>query len=532
MASFVRYPWSDATDRERPRAHEVNEAMRAATEQREPVKFEAGQVVRTRPMRVAGSDVDIWIVAGGPADGYIGYPSYAMSEPSLRRTIVEENNPRLLSPAPCRGDTWSNGESVATIYEPYSINGGRLGIRTTGEPFVGNVVAVARKLWEGGYRRVDRVSISKQIEGPARVRSVYMDGKTFPLNCTDVDGAPSYLTLDDLKACVPTHEEQTRSFSAHQRMLDDADIEMMRVVCGSEAAEKLRAAQDRRREMIEAAVKTAIVNGMSVADVAIEIQRIVHDDETDAQLRARLKARFAQSRIDATTPQSAIDGYTWTPVVDDRTRHMMQRTVDSARVDRAIGDDLSDLAEVRGVPVLRAGMVVRAEDTASGERSFGVVVEADGPRVFVRWSGESIPVMCHRENPTEARAIGRWRIVTPDVRPLASLANAVAAVFARPDLTTSRRYIDQAIARLRGEPFAAAVAAALVAAGDAPLSPHQIAALVRGARAHEARRSEVAPARRTLTDGQLRECFTAGMRASGGEWYVRLSHVYERARTA
>jgi hypothetical protein len=494
---------------------EFRERMRRSG-QREPVKFEAGQVVRATyehgPDFVGVLSSHRVVTYHGPAWHFDGEDQAGF-----------EGRMEILSHAPRTGDTWSNGESVVFIH-----GGDRMCIVGDRDPFLGDVVAVARKLWEGGYRRVE----ATEARGPARVKAVHVNGKTMPLNVSDISALPSYLTLDDLKSLVPTHEEQMRSTDAYQRTLDDAAVQMTRLIGGGEEAEKLRAAQDRRREMIEAAVKTAIVNGMSVADVAIEIQRIVHDDETDAQLRARLKARFAQSRIDATTPERALDGYTWTPVVDDRTRHMMQRTVDSTRVDRATGDDLSDLAEVRGVPVLRAGMVVRAEDTASGERSFGVVVEADGPRVFVRWSGESIPVMCHRENPTEARAIGCWRIVTPDVRPLASLANAVAAVFARPDIATSRRFIDQAIARLRGEPFAAAVAAALVAAGDAPLSPHQIAALVRGARAHEARRSEVAPARRTLTDGQLRECFTAGMRASGGEWYVRLSHVYERARTA
>jgi hypothetical protein len=502
---------------------EFRERMRRSG-QREPVKFEAGQVVRATyehgPDFVGVLSSHRVVTYHGPAWHFDGEDQAGF-----------EGRMEILSHAPRAGDTWSNGESVVFIH-----GGDRMCIVGDRDPFLGDVVAVARKLWEGGYRRANPQA-SKAIDDSMRCslrrsteehidRSDTLTTRTLPF----------YLTLDDLKSLVPTHEEQMRSTDAYQRTLDDAAVQMTRLIGGGEEAEKLRAAQERRREMFEAAVKTAIVSGMSVADLATEIQRIARESSKPiASWCADGAKKWMDRGVLKQPPQSALDGCTWTPALDDHVRSNPCKCEPGARslcVLCATGDDLRNLAELYGVPVLRAGVVVRAEDTASGERSFGVVVEADGPRVFVRWSGESIPVMCHRENPTEARAIGRWRIVTPDVRPLASLANAVAAVFARPDIATSRRFIDLAVRGLRGEPFAAAVAAALVAAGDAPLSPHQIAALVRGARAHEARRSEVAPARRTLTPEQLSECFTAGMRASQGEWFVRLSHVYERARTA
>lgn len=501
--------------------------------QREPVKFEAGQVVQTRPMRSGGASVDVWIIAGGPADGYIGYPSYAMNEPALRRTLTDENAPMLLSPAPRRGDTWSNGESVAHI-ELCAHGDTSLRIVSDGEPFVGDVVAVARRLWDGGYRRVE----ATEARGPARVKAVHVNGKTMPLPAFTQERlsgdaltlfARAHFGLERL----PSESDDTLRERMQGGLLPGiAPIATALVAqrASFAAVQQMNEARERQVAFDDACRRVAWDFGVSSADADVAIRRLcaslpwsseqvfaaisAHDDVIWHELRKHF------NRVGSKQPPQHVD-----------CRIRCTDLLDSTRADRATGDDLSDIAEVHGVPVLRAGMVVH-HDGRGACGAFGCITEVSAHEVRVRWPGSDDTYPYIKSTAETKLRRGTWRIVTPDLRPLASLANAVAAVFARPDLATSRRYIDQAIASLRGEPFAAAVAAALVASGDHPLSPHQIAALVRGARAHEARRSEVAPARRTLTAEQLSECFTAGMRASEGEWYARLSHVYERARTA
>lgn len=141
----------------------------------EQVNFEAGQVVKWRDASVA---------------------RYAIRsvEPDYVRCWRLDNDDRfcgfqisaygasfeLVSPAPRAGDTWTSGESVARI----EADGAQLRIVSVGEPFVGDVVAVARKLWERGYRMVDATH-GKPVVRRAEQR------------------APAYATLDDMKECVP-----------------------------------------------------------------------------------------------------------------------------------------------------------------------------------------------------------------------------------------------------------------------------------------------------------------------------------------
>lgn len=459
LSTKVRSEWIERC----AKAMDGGRASGSTEPQREPVKFEAGQVVRV-VMHDRGR------VTGDTAKVVVKTTLSTFWCADMRNLLYlhhyfvdsDCHNYALVSPAPRAGDTWSNGESVARI-ELCTRGGASLRIVSEGEPFIGDVVTVARRLWEGGYRRVDRAS-GTAAQGRAQE---YLDG-----------------LRDQVRAAFAGEPPRLGVASA-------ADVQRM--------YEALR--------------------------------------KVDEQLSARLKARFAQSRIDAMTPQSVLDGIagdcTWTPVMDDRVPHAGHMALDSTRVDRATGDDLRKLAEVHGVPELREGMaLVDARDRARPR--FGRIdgVYRDTGWVTIVWLGTNEPDPYGLDNAVDSISAGRWRIVDPDVRPLASLANAVAAIFTRPDLATSRCFIDQAIASLRGEPFAAAVAATLVAAGDRPMSPHQIAALVRGARAHESRRGEVAPARRTLTDDQMRACWSAAYEVSGGHWGNCYSVVYERARSA
>jgi hypothetical protein len=101
----------------------------------------------------------------------------------------------------------------------------------------------------------------------------------------------------------------------------------------------------------------------------------------------------------------------------------------------------------------------------------------------------------------------------------------------------SRRAVDAAVAKLRGEPFARAIQAVLVAAADlADPTRQEIDAIVAGCQAWEERRSQVAPGRRALTDAQRASCTASANDAmrKAGRPYVsnHMGDIYERARGA
>jgi hypothetical protein len=123
---------------------------------------------------------------------------------------------------------------------------------------------------------------------------------------------------------------------------------------------------------------------------------------------------------------------------------------------------------------------------------------------------------------------GRWCVVDPDVRPLASPASA--------DRAASRRYVDAAVASLRGEPFAGAIQAALVGLCErACPTAAEISACVAALRHWERRR----PAARDLSApvlDRLRGEALANLRCELGyapAWDPGLLFsAYERARGA
>lgn len=373
--------------------------------QREPVKFEAGQVVRVVMHdrgRVTGDTAKVAVKTTLSTFWCADMRNLLY----LHHYFVDSDchNYALVSPAPRAGDTWSNGESVARI-ELCTRGGASLRIVSEGEPFVGDVVAVARRLWEGGYRIAQRA-----------------------------------MSYDDVIAAQRAPVPRAGDVYEHA----DGTIVELREGNGRMYTHALRS--------------------------LVDLPLLVQADEP--AVLADLLRQWGYTKRDGA----------WH--IHEPNNQIASWCADSAKkwMDRGALKQQPQHVDCR----------IRCTDLLDSTRT------------------------------------GR----TPDVRPLASLANVVAAIFTRPDLATSRRFIDQAIASLRGEPFAAAIGAALVAAGDVPLSPHQIAAIVRGARANEQRRGEVAPARRTLTEEQFSECCVAAIAASCGEWYVRLSHVYERARTA
>lgn len=413
----------------------------------EPVKFEVGQVVRVKlPERRHATVVLITCVDIGRE------LVHGLDHASGSRAIVLFMDAslyatELLSPAPRVGDKWTNGESVARVSaDPDTA---QLCLVTEGDPFVGDVVAVARRLWEGGYRVARARSASESsadvlasmaragvkkwsdrgtlgVSNAADVRERFAAFMPRDPDLSGASGAPAYLTLDYLKALVPTHAEATA-----RRML---------------TFDEMLASDPYARALIEDAHAGDLYSRVLV--------------QADAEIK---KAILGTSE-----------------------REWQQQTAYPREVDGVFRDALPRAGEV----YQNATHTVRTRVCADGD------------------------------------------LRTPDARPFAALANAVADIFATPDLATSRRYIDMAIASVRGEPFAHAVAAVLVAASEVPLSAHTIAGIVRGARSHERRRSEVAPGRRELTDAQLSKCSAAAFYDADGCWDERLSRIYERARAA
>jgi hypothetical protein len=571
----------------------------AARPTREPLKFEAGQVVRATyehgtpytgvldGERRETYHGHAWMFCGGDQAGF-------------------EDRIEILSPAPCLGDTWSNGESVARISA--DSHTAQFRIVSEGEPFVGDVVAVARRLWEGGYRRVnpptraaheaivkaavERVvseavqkwadrgalvpaemmpkiewhdpcapaasmyettrgldeQIGRLICGPAiqagsaplpRAHDVYVNAnqaieirgderhvytavlhsKTeFPIM---LSGDPEivgrmlrehgFRRIDrgSLPDAMPSFEEMLGRDPIAQAMIEDrarwdqakreAAVEMTRIAMGNEAA-----------SLAEHVAASTLV----MSDVAAS--SFVTDRGGNGN---HLVADSMLSRVEAN------DAALWF-VVPSR------ESIERARASAPRLEFIEDNAAT-----LRAGMVVRA-GTGRVTARLGRIESMGDATIVIRWMGSSGPAGYHLPLARRALAEGRWTIVDSDVRPLAALAEAVAAVFATPNRETSRRYVDIAVRGLRGESFAAAVQAVLVAAcerrdrwSSAERSPFEISMLIAGAREHERQRGIVAPGVRSLNDAQLHAvCLAVAKCGRCVAWDIDLARIYERAR--
>jgi hypothetical protein len=435
---------------------------RKANESREPAKFEAGMVVKASGAGL--NDDTLMLVCAVYADRVLsdnltsggGRVGFYPAEFDIRIEI--------LSPAPRLGDTWSSGESVARISaDPHTA---QLRIVSEGEPFVGDVVAVARRLWEGGYRWA----------GATHGRPVAKRSELRPYR------APAYVALDDLKACVPTHGEQATPLRVRQGAPAPRDIA--------------------KGETVE-------------VEIPLVPWSAVQADPSRAYNEQVRLVNEAMSKVDLGDPT----GYRWTTALDDRVGCTRQARIDATTPQSPLDGALIDAAQLRAPHVcavaskssieLSAGMVVRHESIRAPV--FGVVLSVRYDRVSIRWTDASEIGSHETEYVRNRLSTGRWRIVDPDVRPLASLANAVAAIFAPCDRATSRRYVDIALAQLRGEPFADAIRAALVGASEQTnLTPFEIAACVAALRHWEARR----PFERDLAALQRRN----GDRTRGGPW--------------
>jgi hypothetical protein len=560
------------------RAEEFSRPPAIPEPKREPLKFEAGQVVRfdglhvphVNELVVTGVDglyVRVEGVAGVGSDKgpKIGLPL----DPWSRQA-------HLLSPAPSAGDTWSSGESVARISAAGRTEdaGAQLLIVSDGEPFVGDVVAVARKLWEGGYRMVNAPKLEQFDQFPMRAPMLSLDdlpSGIFPINL------PSHPAVEGTSRAEEAYERMRRGIQLRQARIDattpqsaldgfvvpskealcdglpcagdmyehtDGTIVEVREWRSGLRAHVLRAAvafpvlieadephvfaallrqhgytkhcgkwhvyethEDRRSMELE---KTEAIE-RSRAGAPLERVAAPTNDPDEAkraadriaeERRARLRRgiKLTQRRIDAATPQSPLDGI----VVPSK--EAIERSYTGAPSTVAFIEDAE-------LPTLRPGMVVRSVGvTPLRKRSFGTVesVNAHGDAA-VRWLGDMAPCGYSASQTLDRFWSNRWTIVTPDVRPLASLADAVAAIFAPADRATSRRYVDQAIACLRGEPFVEAIRAALVGVSErANLTPFEIAGCVAALRHWETRR----PFDRDLAALGRR----TGDRRRGGPW--------------
>lgn len=438
-------------------------ARKLRSEQCEPVKFEAGQVIGV-DIYGDGNEAPLLVCKMNAPVVTTNELRCGGVEVCLRPQEMVVS-PALLSPAPRAGDTWTSGESVARI--EVDQRGARFRIISEGDPFVGDVVAVARRLWEGGYRRVKRTQAGGVEAWEANVAK-----EKARAGRTKYEG-PQSATL--LPGITPIE----RTPDGGQRVTRN----------------DLPHAGEYWKNATTMIVLRECLEGLHTCVIASEerwpMQHIGNAEQTAEFLRENGYRKVGQ-------------------VPTDCEREQIRRETDSSCV-----------------PALSAGMLVRR----SVENLIGLVTSLGHDPVIVKWHGDDKVTRYDLSTVRAYITSGHWHIVTPDVAPLASLARAVAAIFERADLATSRRHIDTAIATLRGEPFARAIAAALVAASDHALAPFQIAALVRGARAYERRRSEVAPGIRSLTAGQFDACWAAAHYESESQWSRRLSEVYERARS-
>lgn len=552
-------------------------ARKLRSEQCEPVKFEAGQVIGV-DIYGDGNEAPLLVCKMNAPVVTTNELRCGGVEVCLRPQEMVVS-PALLSPAPRAGDTWTSGESVARI-ELCAHGDTSLRIISEGEPFVGDVVAVARRLWEGGFRKVEirhrsaAQSSADVIESmKARAECAKHEGQQSvallpgitPIERTpdggqrvtrnDLPRAGEYWKnattmivlrecLEGLHTCVIASEERWP-----MQHIGNAEqtAEFLRENGYRRAADHARMAEQNPPRVTGAALT-------ALACERLNMERL--PNESDEALRDRMARTLmpgmrsiwhrdnAIDRVRDCIEQCAARGDS----VGDAARSI-ERILESARVDRATGDDLRKLAELQGVPELRAGMVVRWDRGGFDGLWFGHVETANGAGVLVRWSSAQQSYKGHQAyTPGAIRdyLAESWRIVTPDVAPLASLANAVAAIFERPDLATSRRYIDTAIATLRGEPFSGAIAAALVGVAErTALAPVEIAACIAALRHWEARRpfDRDLRALQRRTGDRLRggpwnrlqcECneLLAGIVGRRPDWnYDSIYFVYERART-
>jgi hypothetical protein len=155
-----------------------------------------------------------------------------------------------------------------------------------------------------------------------------------------------------------------------------------------------------------------------------------------------------------------------------------------------------------------------------GSRKFSL----DEARAMFR-SGEWawVPTSGERERATASLA----NAAPSQLHHIRALGAAVNAVLLPSTVADGRRSVDFACRQLRGEPFAEAIRAVLVAMVEVPHSPAVIASVIDGCRAWEDERSRVAPGRRELTKEQQLACETAAKRHI---WTTNGGAVYERAR--
>lgn len=532
----------------------------------EPVKFEAGMVVRFDGLHIpSGNEL---VVRGVEKDD--AWCVGAVDRLAVYKLQLSGWGPLavLLSPAPRAGDTWTNGESFARV----EAHGAQLRIVSEREPFVGDVVAVARKLWEGGYRMVDK-----------GYKYTFSERKS-------LDALTERVILDDLKACGLSFDELLARDPVAQALIEQASRGAMR--CAASAVPD-RVTLDNMKEFAAPAHVRVSVDAKDPTRVHVEASLPAFDGtwpvftssaEVDSRVHPtrerpdwlegvamfggerRVDAEGAYSReyhgeFRAPLPRASdIYEHTDGTIVEVRERewrpglrtHVLRAAVACPMLIEADTPEiLAALLREHGYTRRDGGKPAYARRDESRRR-----MERDKVEAIVKATvayGASVSEVADAVQRVSKGGISqiareqaqKWidrGSLTPQhfdcrVRCTDLLSPARSEPNVAPtDRATSRRHVDAAVARLRGEPFASAIQAALVGVSErSNLTPAEVAAAIAALRHWEARRP-FGVALRAEAHASLSRSSADALRGALGYAPVwdtdLLFSTYERARSS
>jgi hypothetical protein len=418
-----------------------------------------------------------------------------------------------LSPAlPCAGQVWQNDEQTIKIRKRSDVNLHTVVLASTRPPHLEEVAAgpvdfFVEYLRGNGYRKLSVSDAADALlayaerelkkcaedpyymghDPPARLRPIAGTARAVKRDCAAVD------FWDRSKPLQPPKPKHFAQY-ARERAAGFAE-------CVSLIALAFRVSVVDSERALRTVTESHPVS-------SIDVFAAVAASEPWA-MQALQKQLVAQEREPSERAKS--DGQ---PSVKEMAKielgRWVKRGIVNADVLHAMPVPKATNLDAAPAPTLRVGMVVRAAADGYPHR-FGRIESIGESTVVIHWANRSEPSGYDMRDMRHCLRSGRWTIVEPDVRPLAALADAVAAIFAAPDRATSRRYVDIAVQQLRGEPFAAAIQAALVACADTrSLSPIEIAGTIAALRHWEKHR----PFERDLESLSRRN----GDRVQGGPW--------------
>lgn len=252
------------------------------------------------------------------------------------------------------------------------------------------------------------------------------------------------------------------------------------------------------------------------------------------ELRDGMRVRHVASDIVGTL--RAIESGLWRMTWHAESGDHVGPSRSQAYVLEQIEDGFWIVVEEAPKPAVRLRDGMRIMDSTDGrDRKATLALEGDS-RVVLTFNGLG---GTYTSSTSVDDAIARiekgWWVVLDD-------APSVETPAAPPvwDRAASRRAVDEAVARLRGEPFAEAVRAALVDASECgTLTQQEILAVAACCMEWERRRGEVAPGRRELTESQRTACARHVARFQPNDSLIVpfafadwIGDIYERARSA